>query len=213
MAFSLLLQYSLLSCINPSQLLEGEKCVCPFVFLRPVYDSIKLGMVECALMKTYICANGRGKKRDYIMWGWICACLHTFLKAWRAKIKMSPWKAVQCCGWSLILLERVRLGEAWASTLRCVGRRIRCNVGDEISSDRWSIYSSERFAKPSQIDMEAVSTVGWFSTLLPITGRMLQVEIARKKRKNQVCQVFNLFCFITNLHTVVFLIIVVMQPT
>lgn len=137
---------------------------------------------------TYICANGSEKKRDYIAWGWICACLHTFLRAWRAKIKMSPWKAVQCRGWSLILLERMRLGgEAWANTLRCVGRRIRCNVGDEISSDRWSIYSSERFAKPSQIDTEAVSTVGWFSTLLPITGRMLQVEIARKKRRNQVC--------------------------
>lgn len=55
MAFSLVLRYSLLCCLSPSQLSEGEKCVCPFVFLRPyasVYDSIKLGMVECALMKT-----------------------------------------------------------------------------------------------------------------------------------------------------------------
>lgn len=60
----------------------------------------------------------------------------------RRLIKMSPWKLWQV-GWGLIPLVRLRLGgEAWGSTVRCL-RRIRCNVGDEISSDRWSIYPCE----------------------------------------------------------------------
>lgn len=48
------------------------------------------------------------------------------------------------------------LGEAWSvSTVWRLRRRIRRKVGDEIGSDRWSIYSSEKFWEPSQIDTEA----------------------------------------------------------
>lgn len=58
-------------------------------------------------------------------------------------------------------------GESSASTVWCLRRRIRCNVGAEISIDRWSIYSSKKFDKPSQIDMEAGCTMFSFLTLLP----------------------------------------------
>ena len=64
-------------------------------------------------------------------------------------------------------------GESSASTVWCLRRRIRCNVGDEISSDRWSIYSSEKSEKPSQIDMEAACTVYSLLTLLPAVEELL----------------------------------------
>lgn len=72
---------------------------------------------------------------------------------------MSPWKPFK----SLVGFDSpggtqnvTRLeGESSANTVWSLRSRIRCNVGDEISADRWSIYSSEKFEKLSQIDMEA----------------------------------------------------------
>lgn len=113
---------------------------------------------------------------------------------------MSPWKLLEG-EQGLIPSERWRLeGEAWAGAVWRLRRRIRSNVGDESSSDRWNIYSCEAFDKPRQIDVEVACAVYFFANLLPTIGPLLQAGAAEKSEYEYIrCDVFNLFCSVANL--------------
>lgn len=172
-------------------------CVCLFLsaFLHPyvtVCDCLKsivfcvtsvhmyTALRTCPYIHMRICQE----RIDYIIRGWIWASTagEDAENRTAGKKRRPPPR------------RHLELGELWlpwwdpvssdltTNTVWSLRRVIRCNVGDEISADRWSIYSSEKFEKPSQINMEADCNVCSFLTWLPTVKSCRKLELLWNQR-------------------------------
>ncbi len=185
-----------LSCVcistSLSVFLHPYATVCDSI--RPVMFSVRVYTALCTCL--YIHMRICQEKIDYITWGWISAGNNTEILMGGGGFDGPLWGegsdenvTLEAVG-GLVRLDSLGEtqnviwlgGESSASVVWCLRRRIRCSVGDEISSDRWSIYSSEKFEKPSQIDMEADCAVYSFLTFLPTVKKLLQAGTAVKSK-------------------------------